>query len=56
MSIRFTVRVFRERLSICVCVCFNPFWFLRVGCELIVLFPEYRLSFTLSLTKQMTLL
>ena len=30
MYIRFTVHVFRERLSncVCVCVCFFPFWVL----------------------------
>ena len=44
MFIRFTIRVFRERLSVCVCASF-PFGFEGGMWELIVLVPGHYFPF-----------
>ena len=47
LFIRFTVRVFRDRLSMCVCVCFFPFWFWGGMWDLIIFLLDHCLSFYL---------
>ena len=49
--IRFTERVFRERLSICVCASF-PFGFEGGMWDFIVLVPDHCLSFDFSVFRQ----
>ena len=47
MFIRFTVRVFRERLSVCVCALSFPFGIEGRMWDVIVFIPDHCLLFTL---------
>ena len=55
LFIRFTVYVFRERLSICVCPSF-PFDFEGGMWDLIAVIPDHCLSIYFSIDKLLTLL